>query len=70
MNKAASEQMAPGRSLGFSINRLENELGEVFGRRVDLVAKPCTDTGRSISSFLSQPLATTCRHSSLASRRC
>ena len=31
--------MTPGRSLGFSINRLEDELGEVFGRRVDLVAK-------------------------------
>lgn len=32
--------MAPGRALGFSINRLEDELAEVFGRRVDLVAKP------------------------------
>jgi predicted nucleotidyltransferase len=31
--------MAPGCSLGFSINRLEDELAEVFGRRVDLVAK-------------------------------
>ena len=31
--------MVPGRSLGFSINRLEDELADVFGRRVDLVAK-------------------------------
>ena len=31
--------VAPGRSLGFAINRLEDELAEVFGRRVDLVAK-------------------------------
>ncbi len=31
--------MAPGCSLGFAINRLEDELAEVFGRRVDLVAK-------------------------------
>lgn len=31
--------MASGRSLGFSINRLEDELAEVFGRGVDLVAK-------------------------------
>lgn len=31
--------MAPGRSLGFSINRLEDELVAVFGRQVDLVAK-------------------------------
>ena len=31
--------MAPGCSLGFSINRLEDELAEVFGRRVDLVSK-------------------------------
>ena len=31
--------MALGRSLGFSNNRLEDELAEVFGRRVDLVSK-------------------------------
>lgn len=31
--------MKPGCSLGFAINRLEDELVEVFGRRVDLVAK-------------------------------
>ena len=31
--------MEPGRSLGFAINRLEDELAELFGRRVDLVAK-------------------------------
>ena len=31
--------MAAGCSLGFAINRLEDELAEVFGRRVDLVAK-------------------------------
>ncbi len=31
--------MATGSSLGFSINRLEDELAEVFGRRVDLVSK-------------------------------
>lgn len=31
--------LAPGRHLGFSINRLEDELAEVFGRRVDLVSK-------------------------------
>lgn len=31
--------MAPGCSLGFAINRLEDELAEIFGRRVDLVAK-------------------------------
>ena len=31
--------MAPGRTLGFGINRLEDELSVVFGRRVDLVSK-------------------------------
>jgi hypothetical protein len=31
--------MAPGRSLGFAINRLEDELTNLFGRRVDLVSK-------------------------------
>ena len=31
--------MAPECALGFAINRLEDELAEVFGRRVDLVAK-------------------------------
>lgn len=31
--------LAPGRHLGFSINRLEDELAEVLGRPVDLVAK-------------------------------
>lgn len=31
--------LAEGRHLGFSINRLEDELTELFGRRVDLVAK-------------------------------
>lgn len=31
--------LAPGRHLGFSINRLEDELSELFGRPVDLVSK-------------------------------
>lgn len=31
--------MAPGRALGFAINRLEDDLSELFGRRVDLVSK-------------------------------
>jgi hypothetical protein len=31
--------MAPGRTLGFAINRLEDELSALFGHRVDLVAK-------------------------------
>lgn len=31
--------LAPGRHLGFSINRLEDELSELFGRSVDLVSK-------------------------------
>jgi len=31
--------VAPDRSLGFSINRLEDELAELFGRSVDLVSK-------------------------------
>jgi predicted nucleotidyltransferase len=31
--------MASGRALGFAINRLEDELSELFGRRVDLVSK-------------------------------
>jgi uncharacterized protein len=31
--------LAPGAKLGFDINRLEDELSELFGRPVDLVAK-------------------------------
>lgn len=31
--------LAPGRHLGFSINDLEDELTEVFGRPIDLVAR-------------------------------
>ncbi len=31
--------LAPGRHLGFSINRLEDELAELFARPVDLVSK-------------------------------
>ena len=31
--------LAPGRHLGFSINRLEDELAAVFGCSVDLVSK-------------------------------
>lgn len=31
--------LAPGVRLGFGINRLEDELSELFGRPVDLVAK-------------------------------
>lgn len=31
--------MAPGRALGFAINRLEDELSELFSRRVDLVSR-------------------------------
>jgi predicted nucleotidyltransferase len=31
--------LAPGRHLGFSINRLEDELAEAFGCPVDLVSK-------------------------------
>lgn len=31
--------LAPGRHLGFSINRLEDELAALFGRPVDLVSK-------------------------------
>lgn len=31
--------LAPGARLGFGLNRLEDELAEVFGRPVDLVAK-------------------------------
>ncbi len=31
--------MAPGRSVGFAINRLEDELSQLFGRSVDLVSK-------------------------------
>jgi predicted nucleotidyltransferase len=31
--------LASGRHLGFSINRLEDELAELFGRPVDLVSK-------------------------------
>jgi len=31
--------MASGRALGFAINRLEDELANLFGRRVDLVSK-------------------------------
>lgn len=32
-------ELAPGTQLGFGINRLEDELSELFGRPVDLVAK-------------------------------
>ena len=31
--------LAPGRTLGFAINHLEDELSELFGRPVDLVSK-------------------------------
>jgi len=31
--------LAPGRHLGFSINRLEDELAPLFGQPVDLVSK-------------------------------
>ena len=31
--------LAPGRHLGFSINRLEDELAELLGRPVDLVSE-------------------------------
>jgi len=31
--------LVPGRHLGFSLNRLEDELSELFGRSVDLVSK-------------------------------
>lgn len=31
--------LAPGQHLGFSINRLEDELTALFGRQVDLVSK-------------------------------
>ena len=31
--------LAPGRHLGFSVNRLEDELADAFGCPVDLVAK-------------------------------
>ena len=31
--------LAPGSGLGFSVNRLEDELASVFGRPVDLVSK-------------------------------
>ena len=31
--------LGPGQHLGFSINRLEDELSALFGRRVDLVSK-------------------------------
>jgi predicted nucleotidyltransferase len=31
--------LAPNRRLGFAIDRLEDELADVFGRRVDLVSK-------------------------------
>lgn len=31
--------LAPGQHLGFSLNRLEDELAEAFGCRVDLVSK-------------------------------
>ncbi len=31
--------LAPGRHLGFSVNRLEDELAEAFGCPVDLVSK-------------------------------
>lgn len=31
--------LVPGRHLGFSINRLEDELATIFGRKVDLVSR-------------------------------
>ena len=31
--------IAPGRSLGFAVHRLEDELSDLFGRKVDLVSK-------------------------------
>lgn len=31
--------MVPGRALGFAINRLEDDLSALFGRKVDLVSK-------------------------------
>jgi predicted nucleotidyltransferase len=31
--------LAPGRHLGFTLNRLEDELSRLFGRSVDLVSK-------------------------------
>jgi predicted nucleotidyltransferase len=31
--------LAPGRRLGFTLNRLEDELSRLFGRSVDLVSK-------------------------------
>jgi predicted nucleotidyltransferase len=31
--------LAPGRHLGFAVNRLEDELAEAFGRPVDLVSR-------------------------------
>ncbi len=31
--------MAPDRRLGFAIDRLEDELADLFGRKVDLVSK-------------------------------
>lgn len=37
--------LAPGRHLGFSINRLEDELAELFGRPVDLVSKAALHRG-------------------------
>lgn len=37
--------LAPGCHLGFSINRLEDELASLFGRRVDLVSKTSLHPG-------------------------
>lgn len=37
--------LAPGRHLGFSLNRLEDELSELFGRPVDLVSKAALHPG-------------------------
>ena len=31
--------MVPGRALGFAVHRLEDELSDLFGRKVDLVSK-------------------------------
>ena len=31
--------LVPGRHLGFTINRLEDELSDLFGRSVDLVSR-------------------------------
>jgi predicted nucleotidyltransferase len=37
--------LSPGRHLGFSINRLEDELSKLFGRPVDLISKAALHRG-------------------------